>query len=120
MRLFISGIWFLLAVACSYADTYLRQPAVDIVHYDIALELTRHVGFHHGNHEDPCAHAGRRRFGHEARFRGHAGGQPAGTGSPAEVSRCATAACRLISGENMRGEKSQSLRCATTASLSMD
>jgi aminopeptidase N len=40
MRIFISGIWFLLATVCSYADTYLRQPGVDIVHYDIALALT--------------------------------------------------------------------------------
>lgn len=40
MRLFIAGIWILWAVAAGSADTYLRQPAVDIVHYDIAVELS--------------------------------------------------------------------------------
>jgi aminopeptidase N len=40
MRLSISAIWFLLAAVCSYADTYLRQPAVDVLHYDISLELS--------------------------------------------------------------------------------
>lgn len=39
MRIIISGIWFLLASIFSYADVYLRQPAVDVVHYDIELEL---------------------------------------------------------------------------------
>ena len=40
MRLLVSAIWFLLATPSSYADTYLRQPEVDIVHYEIALALT--------------------------------------------------------------------------------
>ena len=30
----------LLLAVCGYADTYLRQPAIDVVHYDISLELT--------------------------------------------------------------------------------
>ena len=40
MRIFISGIWFLAAIVCGYADNYPRQPGIDIVHYDIALALT--------------------------------------------------------------------------------
>lgn len=40
MRLIIAGLWILWAAAGGFADTYPRQPAVDIVHYDIAVELS--------------------------------------------------------------------------------
>ena len=40
MRFIISGIWFLLAAVSGYADTYLHQPGVDVVHYDVSLDLT--------------------------------------------------------------------------------
>ena len=40
MRSIISGMWLILAVVSGYADTYARQPGVDVVHYDIELELS--------------------------------------------------------------------------------
>ena len=119
MRLFIPGIWFLLATVCSYADIYVRQPEVDIVHYDIALELT----------DTSDSIAGTTRIHVRMRKDGVSGMRLDFAGMQvdslqvqgiSEVSRCATAACRLISGENMRAEKSQLLPCATTASLSRD
>src|SRR5512133_1278154 len=40
MRFSIAGLWILALSGWSYADAYIRQPAVDIVRYEIALELT--------------------------------------------------------------------------------
>jgi aminopeptidase N len=34
------GVWILLFAVCSRADSYIRQPSVDVVHYDISLELS--------------------------------------------------------------------------------
>jgi aminopeptidase N len=31
--------WILFLAVCSQADTYIRQPSVDIIHYDISLKL---------------------------------------------------------------------------------
>jgi aminopeptidase N len=39
MRLSLAGIWMLLTIY-GFADTYVRQPSIDVIHYDIALELT--------------------------------------------------------------------------------
>jgi aminopeptidase N len=39
LRNIVSGIWILLFVASSRADTYVRQPSVDVIHYDISVEL---------------------------------------------------------------------------------
>jgi aminopeptidase N len=39
MRIMQSGIWMLLLAICGLADTYIRQPSIDIVHYDISLEF---------------------------------------------------------------------------------
>ena len=33
-------ILMLLPAVCGYADGYLRQPAIDVVHYELSLELT--------------------------------------------------------------------------------
>ncbi len=35
-----TGIWILLLAICGLADTYIRQPSIDIIHYDISLELS--------------------------------------------------------------------------------
>ena len=40
IRTVIAGIWILWLAAGSAADTYMRQQSVDVLHYDIALELT--------------------------------------------------------------------------------
>ncbi len=40
MRLLITGIWTLMFTVFSLADTYVRQPSVDVFHYDISIELT--------------------------------------------------------------------------------
>jgi aminopeptidase N len=40
MRVMTAWIWILLFSVCGRADTYIRQPEVDIVHYDIAIVLT--------------------------------------------------------------------------------
>jgi aminopeptidase N len=39
MRSFYVGIWILLLTAFGHADTYVRQPEIDIMHYDLSLEL---------------------------------------------------------------------------------
>jgi aminopeptidase N len=39
IRAVIWGIWILLLSASGLADTYIRQPSVDVLHYDISLEL---------------------------------------------------------------------------------
>jgi aminopeptidase N len=39
MRSYYVGIWILLLAAWSRADTYVRQPEIDITHYDLSLEL---------------------------------------------------------------------------------
>lgn len=39
MRLMITGIWMLILGTAALPDTYLRQPEVDIIHYDISIEL---------------------------------------------------------------------------------
>jgi aminopeptidase N len=39
MRVSITAIWILLAGFC-VADTYVRQASVDVIHYDISVELT--------------------------------------------------------------------------------
>jgi aminopeptidase N len=39
MRQLIPGIWILLLAAPSFADNYIRQPDVDIIHYEISVEL---------------------------------------------------------------------------------
>jgi aminopeptidase N len=33
------GIWILLLTSIGQADTYIRQPQVDVIHYDLSLEL---------------------------------------------------------------------------------
>jgi aminopeptidase N len=40
MRLLRVGILILLPAVCGRADTYVRQPSVDVLHYDISVELT--------------------------------------------------------------------------------
>ncbi|MBN1569827.1 MAG: M1 family metallopeptidase [Acidobacteria bacterium] len=40
MPLIIAAFWILILNLPARADTYLRQPEVDIVHYDISIELT--------------------------------------------------------------------------------
>jgi aminopeptidase N len=40
MRLLIRGILFLLLAAPGFADNYVRQPNVDIIHYEISVELS--------------------------------------------------------------------------------
>ncbi len=40
MRVLFTEIWILLLAACSLADTYVRQPSIDVIHYDISIELT--------------------------------------------------------------------------------
>jgi aminopeptidase N len=42
MRWSIAGLYLLLLSGLSQADTYIRQTAVDIVRYEISLELTDH------------------------------------------------------------------------------
>jgi aminopeptidase N len=39
IRVVILGIWIVLLAASGLADTYLRQTSVDILHYDISIEL---------------------------------------------------------------------------------
>jgi aminopeptidase N len=38
-RIPLTAIWILLTAICGTADTYIRQPSIDVVHYDISLEL---------------------------------------------------------------------------------
>ena len=40
IRMLATGALILLFAAGSRADTYIRQPSVDVLHYDISLELT--------------------------------------------------------------------------------
>ena len=40
MRLIIPAIWFLWTAVFGCADAYLRQPAVDVIHYDISVGLS--------------------------------------------------------------------------------
>jgi aminopeptidase N len=39
-RMILWGIWFLLLAGFSLADTYVRQPSVDVLLYDISIEFT--------------------------------------------------------------------------------
>jgi len=39
MRAGLAGIWMLFVV-CGFADSYVRQPSIDVIHYAISLERT--------------------------------------------------------------------------------
>ncbi len=40
-RILQTAIWLMLLAICGTADTYIRQPSIDVTHYDISLELSQ-------------------------------------------------------------------------------